>query len=301
MPPGYPDRVHQPPVSAEAPARAGEGPGPMAGAPAAAGPDSVERLQATAGNRAVSMLLRQPFQLPAPWLLGGDAPKARPGDDLRLDPDKLAEAEAEIAARLASDLLLAQIMRVRLGRPQPGVGEPGGPDVISGADPRATGPGPPGATGPTPSAGPSPAPPVPPFTQAKPGEAGDLMDALMAYPAIAAGIARVKEEGLRAFRTAPPGQRRLAIVTLITFSVLAVGGAAATPGGRQMLGQLSGKVLPVPGVDWLGVEFNSQGDNHILGVHVDLGGFLPKSWGFGSAGPGQGPTPMTPPTGPGLF
>jgi hypothetical protein len=248
------------------------------------------------------MILREPsFQLPTPWLLGGEAPKARPGDDLRLDPDKMAQAEAEIAVRLAGDSLLGQIARVRLGRPLPGVGEPGGPDVISGADPRATSPGPPGATAPTPASQPSPAPPVPPFAQTKPGEVGDLMDALTAHPAIAAGIARVKEEGLRAFRTAPAGQRRLAIVSLIIFSVMGVGGAAATPGGRQMLGQLSGKVLPVPGVDWLGIEFNSQGDNHILGVHVDIGGFLPKSWGFGSAGPGQGPAPMTPPSAPGPF
>ena len=292
MPAGRPDRVHQDPRPTGAPARAADA--PVSG--------EIHRLQRTAGNRAVAMLLRDPsLQLPTPWLLGGEAPKARPGDDLRLDPDTMARAEAEIAARLAADSLLAKIARVRLGTPPPGVGEPGGPDVISGADPRATKPGPPGATAPTPASPPASVPPVAPFTQAKPGEAGDLMDALTAHPAIAAGIARVKEEGLRAFRTAPAGQRRLAIVTLITFSVMAVGGAAATPGGRQMLGQLSGKVLPVPEVDWLGIEFNSQGENHILGVHVDIGGFLPKSWGFGSAGPGQGPPQMTPPSGPGPF
>jgi hypothetical protein len=297
---GHPDRVHPDPRPADAAARDRDALVP--GAPIVPGPGAIGRLQATAGNRAVSQLLRDPsFQLPTPWLLGGKAPEARPGDDLRLDPERTAQAEAEIATRLAADSLLAQIARVRLGRPPPGVGEPGGPDVISGADPRATSPGPPGAAAPTPTSPSAPAAPVPPFAQAKPGEAGDLMDALTAHPAIAAGIARVKEEGLRAYRTAPAGERGLAIVTLITFSVLAVGGAAATPGGRQLLSQLSGKVLPVPGVDWLGVEFNSQGDNHILGVHVDIGGFLPKSWGFGPAGPGQRPPTMTPPSSPGPF
>ena len=272
-----------------------------AGAPGR--PEAFASLQASAGNRAVGMLMRDigGFQLPLPWLLGGERPRERPGGDLRLDPNRVAEAEAQIAAALAAEALLAQIGRVRLGRPPPGVGEPGGPDVISGADPRATTPAPAPATAPTP-AGPTPAaPPVAPFTQTKPGEAGDLMDAVTAHPAVAAGLAKVKDDALRAFRAAPPGERRLAIVSVIAFSALALGGAASTPGGREMLGNLSGKVLPVPGVDWLGVEFNSQGENTLLGVHVDVGAVLPKAWGFGSAGPGQGAPPMTPGSGPGNF
>ena len=264
---------------------------------------AVEYLQTTAGNHAVGMLLRQPdFQLPPPWLLGGERPRPRLGDDLRLNLDLMANAEAEIAARLSADSLLAQIGRVRLGVPPPAVGEPGGPDVITGADPRAGAPAPPAATAPTPPGSAAPVPAVPPFTRTRPGSAGDLIDAVTVHPSIAPGLARVKDEALRAFRTAPPGERAFAIVSVLTFSGVAVGGALATPGGRDMLGRLSATLLPVPGVDWLHLEFNSKGDNHILGVHVDVGGMLPPSWGFGPAGPGQGPAPVTPSaTGPGPF
>lgn len=282
------------PVEAVAPMRGGAEAVP-------GGVPLIRRLQAAAGNRAVGRILREPsFQLPLPWLLGGDKPPARPDAPLRLDDAQRAEAEARITAELQTATLLAQIARVRLGVP-PAVGEPGGPDVVSGADPAAKKPAPPAATAPPPAAAPTPAPPAPVFTTPKPGEAGDLMDALSAHPAIAAGMDRVKDEALRAFRLAPPGQVRLAIVSGITFSLLAVGGAAATPGGRELLGRLSGTRLPVPGVSWLGVEFNSQGPNHILGLHVDVGALLPKSLGFGPAGPGQGPVPLTPGTGPGNF
>src|SRR5262245_47253110 len=112
-----------------------------AAAPAVPGPGAaaaVAHLQATAGNRAVTTPPRRPgSRPPLPWLLGGAAPRSRPGDDRRADPATMAEAEAEIAAKLAAQDLIAQIRRVRLGNP-PGVGDPGGPDVISGADPRAT-------------------------------------------------------------------------------------------------------------------------------------------------------------------
>jgi hypothetical protein len=256
---------------------------------------ALEYLQTTAGNHAVGMLLREPdFQLPTPWLLGGERPTPRLGGDLRLDLNRMASAEAEIAARLSADSLLAQIGRVRLGVPPPAVGEPGSPDVITGADPRAGAPAPAPATAPTPQGSAAPVPPVPPFTQTRAGTVGDLIDAITVHPSIAPGLARVKDDALRAFRAAPPGERAFAIVSVLTFSGLAVGGALATPGGRDMLGRLSGNVLPVPGVDWLHLEFNSEGDNHVLGVHVDVGGLLPPSWGFGSAGPGQGPAPMTP-------
>jgi hypothetical protein len=307
-----PDRVRREDVSHDArtPAKPSGGVGPEAmaatcrpGTSTLARRAALEYLQATAGNRAVGMLLREPeFQLPTPWLLGGERPRPRLGDDLQLDPNRMANAEAEIAAKLAADALLAQIGRVQLGVPPPAVGEPGGPDVITGADPRAGVPAPASATAPTATGPAAPVPPVPPFTQTRPGNVGDLMDAVISHPSIAPGLARVKDEALRAFRTAPPGERAFAIVSVLTFSGLAVGGALATPGGRDMLGRLSGKVLPVPGVNWLGLEFNSEGDNHILGVHVDVGGLLPPSWGFGSAGPGRGPAPMTPSaTGPGSF
>jgi hypothetical protein len=57
------------------------------------------------------------------------------------------------------------------------------------------------------------------------------------------------------------------------------------------LSQLNGRVLPVPGLNWLSLEINTGGNNLMLGGHVDIGSLLPPSLGFGpsSAQPIGGP------------
>jgi outer membrane protein OmpA-like peptidoglycan-associated protein len=58
------------------------------------------------------------------------------------------------------------------------------------------------------------------------------------------------------------------------------------PDARKFLiGQLNGRVLPVPGVDWLHLEVNTGGDNLMLGLHVDVGRLLPPILGFGPGSP----------------
>jgi hypothetical protein len=41
----------------------------------------------------------------------------------------------------------------------------------------------------------------------------------------------------------------------------------------------------VPGVGGLGVELNTQGDNVMVGLHLDIGRYLPESLGFGAGSP----------------
>lgn len=244
-------------------------------------------LQRTVGNRCVATMLsrsptppgrvlaRDSYQLQTPWVLGGPKPP-QPGllpGQLHLDPALEAAFARE---ELMAEKLLGHLSSVVLP-PLP----PLPPPKPSFASP------PPAAT----PAPPDPADP-PGFEKGpEPGTVGVVWGALMALPEVKLGLEQVQHNVWGKLNS---GDKTTLATTSITFGLTALGGVLATPGGRAMLGQLSGVALPVPAVPWLKVEFSSRSDVVGLGVHVDVGQLLPKSLGFGAAGPKDGAPPLYP-------
>ncbi len=161
----------------------------------------------------------------------------------------------------------------------------------------------------------SPAPTPPAATPAVPAGAGpataheagagDLMDAVMAVPAVDAAITDLRMRATDRVRAdwghLPTGERAVAISAVAVIGAGVLAGAVSDPDARQiLLTQLNGKVLPVPGVDWLHVEIGTRPDNLMLGLHVDVGALLPSSLGFGSSSPSAigGPPPTADPLAP---
>ncbi|MBA3746249.1 MAG: hypothetical protein H0W96_01990 [Solirubrobacterales bacterium] len=241
-------------------------------------------LQRTVGNACVAAMLsrfatpggrvlaRDGYQLQTPWVLGGPRPP-QPGllpGQLHLDPALEAAFPRE---ELLPEKLLGHLNSVVLP-PLP-------PPKPSFASPPTT------AT----AAPPDPADP-PGFERGpEPGSVGVVWGALMAVPEVKLGLEQVQHN---VWGKLSSGDKTTLATTSITFGVAALGGVLATPGGRAMLGQLSGVALPVPAVPWLKLEFSSRSDLIGLGVHVDVGQLLPKSLGFGAAGPKDSGPPLYP-------
>ena len=141
------------------------------------------------------------------------------------------------------------------------------------------------APGPPP---PSPTPPKPaPHTPGafdvdhpEPGSPGDVLTALTKVPV----IEQLGEQAKYELWTKLPSAEKWTLgISGVTIALTAVGGMLATPGGRQALAGLGGKPLSIPGFPYLAPEFNVDGGNLVLGLHVDVGAFLDGKLGFGTA------------------
>ena len=249
----------------------------------------LRRLQRAVGNQAAQRYvqrdgaglppvpnyqLRPPsLQLPGhrhPSLFGGDAPQ------LRLDP----QIEAELRAMQIRTALNPAVIQPQLGQ------LPIGPIRLP----------PPAPANPltTPPASPQPQASLPPAQprvgeQGEPpraGTGGDILKALTERHEVAALLNQAGNHAVMQWQRLGLGGQ----VGLVTVSTLIAGGAiagiAATPDARRFVfQQLSGTVLPVPGVSWLRAEFTVADDNLMFGLHLDMSRFLPAVLGIGPGSP----------------
>ncbi|QHT70498.1 hypothetical protein GXP67_29530 [Rhodocytophaga rosea] len=124
----------------------------------------------------------------------------------------------------------------------------------------------------------------------KTASASDLLDAVLKIPSIDQAVTTLRD---RALITVSRDWRQLstpAKIGVVSAGVLIVAptlaGIISDPAARSMaLDQLNGKVIPVPGVNWLSVETNLKDNNLIFGLHVDVGRLLPPILGFGPSSP----------------
>lgn len=220
------------------------------------------------------------------------APAPDPDVQLHLDP-QIEAATQHVDQALAPTSLKSALGTLRL---RSGAAPPSPP-----ANPSTPAP-------PAPPAGPPPGPDVPagggPDTPHAAG-VGDLMGAVLAVPAIDAAINDLRTRATDHVRAdwgrLQAGERAATISAVAVIGAGALIGVVSDPDARQLLlSQLNGKVLPVPGVDWLRVEIGTQPDNLMLGLHVDVGALLPGSLGFGPASPSAigGPPPTADPLAP---
>ncbi len=235
--------------------------------------EAIRQLQRTAGNQAVvRVLARDGFQLETPWLLGGErkAPSIMK-ERLTLDP----EIERRILhEQLTVERLVDHLKGVELP-PEPAK------NPLSMRDPPRL----PNVNTPPPD------PADPPGFEKPPekGSAGMFLSAVADVPAVRAALANVE---FQVWGRLSSGQQTTLVTTGVTFGAAALGGFLATPGGRDMLGRLSGIPLPVPKAPWLKFEFSSKADNIGLGLHLDVGSLLPSRFGFGPAGPKDSGKPL---------
>lgn len=227
--------------------------------------------------------------LTPPSLLQPPAPAFAPAPDpsLQVHLDPQAEvAVQQVDQALAPTNVKSALVNLRLGSattPPP----PADPLTSPAPTPPAAAPAVPAGAGPA---------------TAHEAGAGDLMDAVMAVPAVDAAITDLRMRATDRVRAdwghLPTGERAVTISAVAVIGAGVLAGAVSDPDARQiLLTQLNGKVLPVPGVDWLHVEIGTRPDNLMLGLHVDVGALLPSSLGFGSSSPSAigGPPPTADP------
>lgn len=230
--------------------------------------------------------------LTPPSLLQPPAPTFAPAPDpsLQVHLDPQAEvAVQQVDQALAPTNVKSALVNLRLGSattPPP----PADPLTSPAPTPPAASPAVPAGAGPA---------------TAHEAGAGDLMDAVMAVPAVDAAITDLRMRATDRVRAdwghLPTGERAVTISAVAVIGAGVLAGAVSDPDARQiLLTQLNGKVLPVPGVDWLHVEIGTRPDNLMLGLHVDVGALLPSSLGFGSSSPSAigGPPPTADPLAP---
>ncbi len=227
------------------------------------------------------------LQTPSLLAPGGMRPGPRPDSapQLQLSPEFQAMALQHIQRQLDPAFLASVLSRARLGTPPP---------IALGLPPAGPTYGPPAPAG----AGQGlPAVPTPPAPQPYDGDpglregggvSGDLIDALKATSEVQQMLGGLAARaGEQWSRLGPTGK-----VGVVSGGVAIVGGVIggilADPGRRKWaIEQLNGRVLPVPGVDWLHIEVNADPAKLFVGAHVDVGALLPPSWGFG-------PSPWSP-------
>ncbi len=119
---------------------------------------------------------------------------------------------------------------------------------------------------------------------------GDLLKGIVKVPAVDRALTtlqtRVSDRAEADWRHLKLGEK---VGVISAFTVIGAGtlaGIISSPEARRFsLGQLNGQVLPVPKVDWLHLEINTQGNNLMLGFHLDVGQLLPSVLGFRASSP----------------
>jgi hypothetical protein len=224
-------------------------------------------LQQSAGNAAVTGLIQRQDGS------GGlqNRPNLLGGQQLHLDP----QLEAEMR-RIELQAQLDEILHPR--RLQLAVQQlPFQPTAQPQWLPPSTGVKPPVSTPPAPSDKEPEA--------AHAGDAGDLVKAIMAVPEIDGALTNLKtqagERVQRDWSRLSTGERVLVITTGVTIAGSALGGAMANADSRNfLLQQVSGRDFPVPGIEGLSFQVNTQKENMGVMFTFDVGKHLPASWGF---------------------
>src|SRR4051794_34401530 len=250
------------------PAIGGRGNGPVRAA-------AVQRMQQTYGNRATRRFLQRTpagaapvsvqrddtaalppvpnYQLNTPSLLQPQNPADRyhlGGDNqLKLDPQVQAMIDQHLGQQLDPGNVRTALANLQLGALPAASSSPANPF----AGPSVPQPAP------TVPAGAGPATP-------HAASAGDIMSAVLKIPSIDQAVVRLRTQATdqvtRDWHRMRTGEQVAAISTIAVIGLGALGGAMTDPNARQFLvGQLNGKVLPVPGVNWLHIETNISGDN----------------------------------------
>ncbi|MBP2326231.1 hypothetical protein JOF56_006616 [Kibdelosporangium banguiense] len=303
-------RVHgrQPdaPATAAASSPVAASPGNQAVQRAVSGgqPAGVLGMLGAAGNAAVQRMVtvqRQDFQLRLPEIGESLGWRPPPGDDhrLRLDPQIEAyfRATQALHAHVAPPVVSAGLAQINIGVP-PVPAPPPGPQPL-----------PPGPA-PAPVPAPAPQPRTDPAAQEprpRAADFGDLWSAIQALPEVKSFLDRLQTEALAVLRrdwtSAPTGERIVMITGAVAVAGLAGAGVLSSQEGRDFArDQINGRRFPVPGVGGLHIEVTLTENNAGLGLHLDVGRFLPPQWGFGPASsPGTLGGPPVAPSGPGPF
>jgi len=218
------------------------------------------------------------FQLTPPSLLQPPRPfpnlRLVPDLELHLSPEIEATALGSVRSWLAPTTLSDAIGRIDfsvLDQPAP---------VNPFALPAVPTPGP------LVPAGPGPAVP-------RAASAGDLARAALAVPTFHSALDRLgdlaSDRVRRDWNRLGTGGQVGVVSALTVIGGGALAGVISSPSARSFaLSQLNGRVLPVPGVDWLHLELYTGGSSLMVGTHVDVGRILQLTvpqLGFGPSSP----------------
>ncbi|MFW9261094.1 hypothetical protein [Nostoc sp. CALU 546] len=220
------------------------------------------------------------YQLTPPSLLQPPDPTSRYklGMDmhLQLDPQFQAMIMQHVQQQLNPATIRPFLNQINLGvLPTPGAGSPSTPNPFAAPTVPAASPTVPAGAGPDTS---------------RTATAGDLVQAIMAVPAIDGALTSLQTQASdriqQDWRRLSTGEQIGVVSTTALIGVGALAGVLSDPTARRFaLDQLNGRTLPVPGLNWLRLEINTGGDNLMLGMHVDVGRLLPPSLGFGASSP----------------
>ena len=120
----------------------------------------------------------------------------------------------------------------------------------------------------------------------KPGEAGDLLSAVAETKEFKQAAAQVKALASNKLKSdwskLKAGEKAAVLVTGFTIAGGGLAGALFKPESRKFLeSQISGRAIPVPGVDGLSLTLEVKDDKLTGGmVNFNMGAVLPKSLGF---------------------
>lgn len=223
--------------------------------------------------------LPNPLQLTPPSLLQPRRPypnlRLAPELELRLSPEVQAMALDSVRTWLSPGFLSDAIGRVdfsALDQPAPVFNPfalpavPAPPPLV----PRGAGPSVPRSAG-----------------------GGELARAALAVPMFRSGLDHLGDFASERVRRDWDRLGTGGQVGLVTWMTIIGGGALAgvisDPDARSFaLSQLNGRVLPVPGLDWLHLELYTGGSSLMVGTHVDVGRILQLTvpqLGFGPSSP----------------
>jgi hypothetical protein len=257
-------------------------------------------LQRDASARAIPVQRDGPLTLNTPSLGQSDpAAKYRLGGNMKLELDPALQAQ--IWSRIDQELDPARLRPVLGTVSYLGPGFPKLPTPAAAASAATS-----GTAGTAPAVNPFTLPPIPepaPLVpkgagpdKPKAADGGDIAEAVAAVPVIDQAITGLKEQAkakvLTDWSRLSGGEKAITVSSLAVIAAGTLAGISTDPEARKLaLGQLNGKVLPVPKVPWMRIEVNTGGDNLMVGIHVDVGSMLPPSLGFGpgSANPIGGP------------
>lgn len=122
---------------------------------------------------------------------------------------------------------------------------------------------------------------------------GDVARAALAIPTFRTGLSRLEDfatDRLRRDWSSLGTGGQIGVVSGLTvIGGGALAGVVSDPTSRSWaLSQLNGRVLPVPGLDWLRLEINTGESSLMVGTHVDVGRLMQRhvpQLGFGPSSP----------------
>jgi hypothetical protein len=124
----------------------------------------------------------------------------------------------------------------------------------------------------TPPTPPSPVPsPLERDKPARPGKAGDVLEALSKTEPVKSAIQRAKEEAGAKWKRLPTGEKAVVVSAGVSMGVLAGIGISSDPAARKtVLDALDGAEIPVPEAPWLKLKAHTKGGGIGGGIQVDV-------------------------------